>query len=63
MFQFIRLSRQNVYKKLVIYRHFYAESQAKRNIEQVLLIQSSGYQHRCAIMILQYRYLVEMHST
>jgi len=43
MFHFMPLSRKNVYEYRAIHRRFNAENGIKWNIEQVLLIQRSGY--------------------
>jgi len=43
MFHFMPLSKQSVYEEQAIYRRFNADNGIKGNVEQVLLIQSSGY--------------------
>ena len=43
MLHFMPLPRQNVYELRAIYRRFNAGNGLKGRIEQVLLIQSSGY--------------------
>jgi len=43
MFHFMPLSRKNAYELRAIYRRFNAGNGIKGNVEQVLLIQSSGY--------------------